>query len=110
MFDHMTRWLSKYAAFGVVLAGLMLTASGCGSSDTGEGDAPPPQFKSVDKQIEMLKSGDALVRRIAAGNLGLLGKDAEPAIPTLEEMSTKDADPQVREAATEALEKIRSSE
>jgi HEAT repeat protein len=49
------------------------------------------------------------VRRTAAQTLGKIGRPAQVAIPVLEEVARQDPEPEVRQAATAALEAIRAA-
>jgi HEAT repeat protein len=62
----------------------------------------------VAAQIINLRSPDYTVRRCAATALGLLGLDAEAAIPALMDVAREDHEPTVREAAEKALNRITS--
>jgi len=56
--------------------------------------------------VEALRNADASVRRGAATVLGAMGKDARAALPDLSALAN-DPDPGVREAAAQALERVR---
>lgn len=68
----------------------------------------PAAREAVPALIETLRDENesAVVRQWAAWSLGQIGPDARGAVPALVE-ALGDASPNVREAAAEALEKIR---
>ncbi len=65
------------------------------------------RVKVVPVLVEVLKDEEALFRERAALNLGMIGGLAQGAIPALGE-AAQDPEPTVREAATAALDLIRS--
>jgi HEAT repeat protein len=65
-----------------------------------------PVAPVVVKLTEALRDGDDAVRLRAVETLGLLGAAAEPAVPELEELTD---DPEVGDAARDALEAIRKA-
>jgi HEAT repeat protein len=70
-----------------------------------QGQRPGPS-PSVTLFIELLASGGAEDRRHAARQLGRFGKQAELAVPALEQ-ALGDKEPCVRETVVEALKAIR---
>jgi len=69
--------------------------------------AAPAARDLVPPLVEALGNADASVRRGAATVLGAMGKDARAALPDLSALAN-DPDPGVREAAAQALEKVRA--
>jgi hypothetical protein len=69
--------------------------------------AAPAAPDLVPQLVEALRNADASVRRGAATVLGAMGKDARAAAPNLAALAN-DPDPGVREAAAQALEKVRA--
>ena len=97
------------AAVWLSLVGLLaLMAVGC--SDPEPEPVPTPEttpWLFPEQQIELLESSDDRVKILAARNLGKLGAKAADAIPKLEKLGDDD-NAKVREAAEQALEKIRT--
>jgi hypothetical protein len=60
-------------------------------------------------QIGLLTNSESLIRGQAATNLGNMGAAAAEALPALEKVAKNDADPEVREKARAAAEKIRAA-
>ena len=60
-------------------------------------------------QIKNLKNTDPRIRSVAATSLGVMGTKAAEAVPELERLAREDANPKVRDAAKEAIEKIRGT-
>ncbi len=63
-------------------------------------------LRAVPLLIKALNNDQAFVRVEAASTLGIIGPQAKEAIESLEKLAD-DPDPDVREAAAEAIEKIR---
>lgn len=104
------------------LAAIALLAAGCSSSTgtkrkkksgkvTGRQrmNQGPQGFANVlvPSYIEDLKNGSAAKKIAAAQQLGNMGQNAKPALPTLEKLAT-DEDPKVRAAAKSASAAIKS--
>lgn len=98
-----------------ILSGLLgislLLSSGCTGSEQPTETTPETGTPMADpnKQLELLGDQQAKVRRMAAKNLGAMGAAAEVAVPKLEEVAGNDPDEKAREAASQALQKIRAA-
>jgi hypothetical protein len=67
--------------------------------------APAPSAE-VTVKMKAARRGDPLWRITAIGELGLMGKEAGPALALLKDLAIKDKNPDVREAAARAAAKI----
>jgi HEAT repeat protein len=60
-------------------------------------------------KIKALKQSDQRVRDLAAAQLGEMGARAADALPELERLANDDPEPNVRERAKEAIDKIQAA-
>ncbi len=61
----------------------------------------------IDALMRALSDRDAVVRLMAAFNIGQMGEPARQALPLLEDLAESDPDPKVRETALKMLNKLR---
>ncbi len=90
---------------------LLVTAIGCGSSKPKVMPIPPPEAEDIKELISQLAKKRKVgmvedIRLPSAKRLGDAGPAAKDAIPALEKMAA-DKDPKVKEAANEALKRIK---
>jgi hypothetical protein len=89
---------------------LLVAAVGCS-----EAEPPPPADLSkapwLDpvEQAKGLNDADMRIRGLSAVNLGNIGGAAEGALPELEKLAKNDPEPNVRESALKAIEKIKAA-
>jgi HEAT repeat protein len=66
-----------------------------------------PQFKAgLNQIIRQLSSQDPKARRAAASALTMIGPDAKPAVPTLQQLERQEKDPEAKRAVSLALTRI----
>jgi len=88
---------------GIVASAFALLA-GCGSSFISPSPAVDPGAQT-EVLIKNLDSEDPITRMFAAGALGNLGEQAKQHVPAIKKLLT-DREPNVRNAAKEAIQKI----
>lgn len=100
-------WLTAAALLLTTTAG----CSGAGGAPAeiveSERDAEPEMIASLAKTLRLDPSTPAQFRIQAAQRLGRLGPQAAAALEALQESSVKDPDEKVRQAAAEALAKVK---
>ena len=72
-------------------------------------DAAAAEAARMVHQMKSLKARRTLERRIAARELGVMGRKAAPALEALRKIAAEDPDPGVREDAAEAVQSIERS-
>lgn len=111
----MTRHLVTIClALSVACGAVALTGCGGGSGAGDYANTPPPpptqSPETVKKFTDMLADPNmgATMKRFACTTLGDLGDGAKTALPVLEEAAANDADETVKQAAKEAIDKIKA--
>lgn len=97
----MKQWMQVVGCLGLMIAGC-----GDGNAELTTGNPNTPNRLRPGNVSQFLTVDDPKLRAQVARNLGNMGERAKPVIPDLEKL-LDDPDNEVREAAQEALDKIR---